>query len=836
MNTRFSLLFSLAMLLVSLPAMAQAEEASLIIFPEQLKLVTKHDRQELIVQQKIGDQLHGQVRDNITWTSSDSKIVQVDDGLLIPVANGKATITAEVNGKKVAAPVEVTGQEVESAYSFRNNVLPIFAKRDCNSGACHGALAGKGGFRLSLRGYDPESDFFNIVKQDKGRRIELAAPQYSLLLTKPTTAVPHKGGLRLPTESDDFQVVAKWVADGAAPPEPSDAMIERIEVYPAASIQKVGDEQAFVVTAFYSDGTMRDVTPWVKWSSTNDAVSQVSGDGLASVMGPGEGAIVAWYSSKLAIARTTVPYSGQASKEDLAKADNRKPRNFIDEQIDAQLKRLNLVASPNCTDAEFLRRAYLDTIGRIPNPDEARSFLADASKDKRDNLIEKLLASPEFVDYWSYKWSDVLMLNGTLLRPTALKTYYDWIHGHVEKNSPWDVMVREIVTSTGESTENGATNFFALNQSPEDISENASQAFMSLSIGCAKCHNHPLEKWTNDQYYGMANIFSRVKAKGWGGEGRNGNGARTLYVATSGELVQPRTGKPQLPTPLDGESMKFDDPSDRRVPFAKWLTSAENPYFAKAITNRVWANFFGVGLVEQVDDLRVSNPASNEALFDAAAKHLVDNKFDLKTLMRAILQSNAYQRSSKPLGGNEAESRFYSRYYPRRLMAEVLHDAVVQVTGVPSKFDTIAFPGADKQKTDFYPIGTKAIQLYDSAVENYFLSTFGRNPRNIVCECERSAEPTMVQVLHLSNGNTINDKLKSKDSQVETLLQLRHNGLSDQSLVDEIYLACFSRFPVAEKRNELVAFLPPIDSKDERATIEDLFWGLMSSREFLFNH
>ncbi|RCS53995.1 DUF1553 domain-containing protein [Bremerella cremea] len=813
-----------------------AEEGAITILPSQVELNAPYARQAFVVQRAMGDELGEQLREGVAWSSSNPEVVQVEDGMLVPVSNGTASVSAKWNESLATANVVVSGIDQPHHRSFRNDVLPIFAKRECNSGGCHGALAGKGGFRLSLRGYDPESDYFNLVKQDQGRRIELAAPERSLLLTKPSTVIPHKGGLKLPSESEDFQIVADWISRGAAPPEPSDAVVERIEVYPAASLQKVGAQQNFVVQAFYSDGTSRDVTRWTIWSSTNDAVSQVNGEGQATIMGPGEGAIVAWFASKLAIARTTVPYVNEATAKELAQADQRKPRNFIDEQIDTQLKRLNLIASPNCTDAEFLRRATLDTIGRLPTVEETRQFLADTSLDKRDQLIERLLASEEFVDYWTYKWSDVLMLNGTLLRPAPIKAYYEWIHGHVAQNTPWDVMVREIVTATGESTQNGATNFFALHQTPEEMTENASQSFMGLSIGCAKCHNHPLEKWTNDQYYAMANIFSRVKAKGWGGESRNGDGARTLYVTTSGELVQPRTGKPQPPTPLDGEAMAFDAPEDRRVQFAYWLTSPENPYFAKAITNRVWANFFGVGLVEQVDDLRISNPASNGTLFDAATQHVIDNKFDLKTLMRAILQSNAYQRTSKTLAGNQAENRFYSRYYPRRLMAEVLHDAVVQVTAVPTTFDTVAFPGNDKQKTDNYPIGTKAIQLYDSAVENYFLDAFGRNPRNIVCECERSAEPTMVQVLHISNGNTINEKLESPESRVETLLQLRHNGQSDEAIVDEIYLSCFSRYPTAEKRKELLQFLTPVGSADERASLEDLFWGLMSTREFLFNH
>jgi len=368
------------------------------------------------------------------------------------------------------------------------------------------------------------------------------------------------------------------------------------------------------------------------------------------------------------------------------------------------------------------------------------------------------------------------------------------------------------------------------------MTENVSQAFLGLSIGCARCHNHPLEKWTNDQYYGMASLFARVRAKGWGGEGRDGDGRRTLYVAEWGELVQPRTGKPQPPAPLDGQPLDCNDPTDRRVALANWLTSPQNPYFARAITNRVWAAFMGVGLVEKVDDMRVSNPPSNECLLAAAAAYLVQNKYDLQALMKAILQSNAYGRSSRPLAGNRGDRRFYSRYYPRRMMAEVLHDAIVQVSLIPTRFDSIAFPGADRQSTDFYPLGTRAIQLYDSAVENYFLQTFGRNPRRIVCECERSDEPTMVQVLHLSNGSTLNEKLHAPGSRVHRLRALRQQGMSDSGLIDEVYLVCLSRYPTAAERERLLALLPPPGRSDEQEVLEDLFWGVMSSREFLFNH
>jgi Protein of unknown function (DUF1553)/Protein of unknown function (DUF1549) len=831
---RLFVVSSIVVYWLALAAGAYAAEG-LVVFPAEFKLSSPESRQQLIVHEMERGEVGRQHSQGIEWSTSDPKIATVHDGIVTPVHDGRATITANVGVQKAAATVVVEGTSVPFAWRFREHVEPVLAKEGCNSGACHGALAGKGGFKLSLRGYDPATDYFNIVKQDRGRRVELADPGRSLVLAKPSGAIAHKGGVRFGTNSLEYRILSQWISGGTEPPSDADPRVEQLEILPDRSLQRVGDSQQILVRARYSGGRTEDVTRWVKWSSADESVCRVDEHGKTQVVGPGEGAVVAWYASKLAIARVTAPYQAQPTGAGET-IDRRKPRNFIDEQIDKQLARLNLVPSPACTDAEFVRRAYVDTIGCLPTIDEVRAFLADASPTRRDALVESLIKRPEFADYWTYKWSDLLMLNGTRLRPAALKTYYQWIHKQVADGVPWDQFVRAIVTATGESIENGPTNFYALSQSPEDMTENVCQAFLGLSIGCAKCHNHPLEKWTNDQYYGMASMFARVKAKGWGGEGRDGDGRRTLFVAEAGELVQPRTGKPQPPTPLDGRALDFDDPTDRRVTLARWLAGPDNPYFARSITNRIWASYFGVGVVEKVDDMRVSNPASNDALLGAAADFLVKQKLDLKALMRVILQSNAYQRSSRPLSGNHLDHRFYSRYYPRRMMAEVLHDAIVQVTGVPTKFDSIAFPGADLQKTEFYPLGTRAVQLYDAAVENYFLQTFGRNPRRIVCECERSDEPTMVQVLHLSNGTTLNDKLHAPGNRLEKLLKLRREGMSSAALVDEIYLACLSRYPTENERRPLLALLPPPGSPAEAEIVEDVFWGLMSSREFLFNH
>lgn len=807
---------------------AEAVE-QIILLPETLLLTGKEARHGVSVQKINNDgELSGPVTTQARITSSNLAVVKLEGQTVVPVGNGTAVITATFGKLKTSSKVSVTGIDKLHQWSFRNDVQPILTKAGCNSGPCHGALAGKGGFRLSLKAYDVLGDFHTIVKQSRGRRIELSDTGRSLFLIKPTGAVPHKGGVRFETTSLEYRILSEWIAQGAPAPAEADPVIERLEVLPARSILAKGQSQNLIVQAHYSDQSVRDVTQWTTFSSVNESVATVDARGTVKVTGFGEGAIVCNFSSKIAISKITSPYE---QKIDLAVYAKSPQNNFIDELVIKQLKRLNLPPSPQSNDADFIRRVYIDTIGTLPKPEEVEAFLAEKSSDKRNKLIDQLLARPEFIDFWTYKWSDLLLVNGALIRPQAVKAYHEWIHTHVKQNTPWDQIVRELITAQGSSIENGATNFYAIHQDPESMTENVSQAFLGLAIGCAKCHNHPLEKWTNNQYYAMANFFSRVRAKGWGGSQSAGDGIRTLFVATEGDLVQPLTGKPQPPTPLDGIPIDINAPEDRRIYLANWLTSKENQLFSRSITNRVWANFFGVGLVESVDDMRESNPASNEELLAAASDYLVQQQFDLKALMKVILQSAAYQRSSQPLPENKDEKRFYSRYYPRRMMAEVLLDGISQVTEVPDAFTQYFEPSP--QKTDFYPKGTRAIQLYDSSVISYFLKTFGRNERMITCECERTEEPTMVQVLHLSNGDTINDKLKAKESRVTKLLEAKK---SDKELIAAIYMLCLSRKPTEKEETQLTQLLSETPQTEKREAVEDLFWGILSSREFLFNH
>ncbi len=817
-----SRMFFAIVVLISHSSLANAD---LKILPREVSLYSTAARQRVLVERFQDGVASGQVTERVAFQSSDPKVVRVEDGTLVPVANGMAMVTATVDGQTAECRVVVSGQKEPHVWSFRNHVQSVLSKKGCNSGACHGAAAGKNGFKLSLRGYDPQFDFYSITRQSRGRRVVPKDPGRSLLLTKPTGAIPHKGGLRFREDSREYRVLSEWIAAGHPGPQPDDPRLDHLEILPKSAILKPEQNQQLVVLAHFSDHHVEDVTAWAKYTATNLTVAKVDEDGQVAVSGHGEGSVVAWYLAKNVVATVTSPYPNNVSPKDFAES----PRaNLVDERVLEKLEQLNLPPSPRSSDEEFIRRAFLDTIGVLPSAAETRKFLKDSSPDKRAKLIDELLERPEFVDYWTYKWSDLLLLSGERLRPKALDTFYSWIRGNVEQNTPWDEFVRQIVVAKGSTFENGAANFYSLHQDPLDMAENVSMAFLGMSIGCAKCHDHPLEKWTNDQYYGMANMFSRVRGKGWGGDYRNGDGNRTVFTVEEGELIQPRTGKPQPPRPLDAEPLPFDDTADRRVYVAEWLTSPENPYFTRAIVNRVWANYLGVGIVEAVDDLRLTNPPSNEALLAALSDYLIEHNYDLKSLMRLILNSETYQRASEPLKENRADERYYSRYYPKRLSAEVLLDAISQVTEAPTRFAG-------------YPDGTRALELRDANVASYFLQTFGRPDRLITCECERTSDPSMTQVLHILNGDTLNEKLsrqadkkaKTKDNRIGRLLKAK---TSEADMIEDIYLAAFSRFPTEEERNRLLKALESVPPAEQRAVIEDLYWSLLSSREFLFNH
>ena len=821
----------LAFFLGTLPTHSRATP-SLKVFPDKVQFSAPgqtHALLPILEENGVGISLPKESR----FESSHPDVVSVSaSGRLTSARPGHAEIRVRSGDSESVVQVSVGARTEPEPWDFRRHILPILSKANCNGGGCHGALAGKGGFRLSLSGYDPESDFLNITRDALGRRIEPSDPVHSLLLTKPTAATSHKGGRRLDPKSEDYRILAEWIAEGAAGPKSDNARLDHLEIFPKRWVLRKGDQLRFLVLAHYPDGRVEDVTRWAKFNATDETLLRLTdSNGNAEMIGHGEGAVTAWFSSRIVMARVLSPFP---KKESSPNPEVWREQTIIDQAVHAQLRQLQLEPSPSADDATFLRRAFIDTLGILPKSEEVRDFLQNSRPDKRDRLIEQLLKRPEFVDYWTYRWADLLLVSGEHLRPEAVKAYYLWIRSQVEASTPWDQMVRTLVTARGSSLDQGATNFFAVHQEPEAMAENVSQAFMGLSINCAKCHNHPLEKWTNDQYYSFANLFAQVRAKGWGGDARNGDGKRTLYTVATGELLQPRTGRPQPAAPLDAPPIQADNSgADRREILAQWLTSPSNPYFTRAIVNRVWAAFFGIGIVNPVDDLRASNPATNEPLMEALCRFLIENHYDLKALMRLILKSSAYQRASDPSESNRNDSRYFARYYPRRLMAEVLSDAIASVTGVPESFTETLNADGSTEKTSFYPKGFRALQTYDSAVKSYFLKTFGRNQRAITCDCERSNQPSIVQALHLSNGDTLNGKLAAKESFLSSLLE---TPTTDKQAIETAFLRCLNRFPKPKETEAYLRLLTGTPPQERRAALEDLFWSLLTSREFLFQH
>jgi hypothetical protein len=710
--------------------------------------------------------------------------------------------------------------------SFRNHVIPILTRIGCNSGACHGALAGKGGFKLSLRGYAPEEDYFVLTRQAGARRVNRAEPSKSLILLKPTTVLPHGGGLKLEVDSPEFRVLADWIANGAPGPSPNDPRVERIEVSPTKRVLKPNDTLQVEVKAFYSDGSSADVTRWAKFASSEDLVAGVDESGLVKVMGHGEAAISALFSNHVAQARIVSPYAEPVDPKLFAGS----PRhNVIDEHVLKKLETLRIPPSPQCTDREFVRRAFLDAAGILPTPEEQAAFLKDTRPDKRARLIDALLERPELVDYWTYRWSDVLLISSRRLAQPAMRSFYQFVRQSVADNKPWDRFAREIVTAQGSNLHNGAANYFVLHKDISDLTESTSVTFLGMSITCCRCHNHPLEKWTQDQYWSFANLFSRVGIK-------NGDRGGEFLVQSlpEGDVLHPKRGEAMPATPLDAKPATPG--TDRREHFAAWLTAPDNPYFAKAVVNRVWRNYMGRGLVEAEDDLRQTNPPSNAELFDALAKDFIAKGYDVKHLMRSIMNSAAYQRSSVALEGNKADDRYYSRYLIRRLPAEVVLDTYSYVTGVPTAFTKVSVgqSGGDAPTGD-YPLGTRALQLPDTQLVSQFLDAFGRPERGQTCSCERQSESSVTQALHLNNGKTLNDKLRDSKSRVEDWMKEK---IGDEEAVRRVFELALCRPPRADEQADLLKIMneaarDPQNSR--REILEDVFWSVLTGREFLFN-
>jgi hypothetical protein len=733
------------------------------------------------------------------------------DGIVTPHADGTATIEARALGGMARAQVTVDRYAQPRAISFRNQIVPIFSRYGCNSGGCHGKATGQNGFKLSLLGFDPQFDYGALVKEARGRRVFPAAPEQSLLLLKASASVPHGGGLRIKRDSAEYSLLRRWIEQGALPGSADDPQLVSIKVWPQSAVMARHAQQRVIVTAEYSDGHKRDVTHEAQFKSNAPQVAGVDDEGAVTTDdGTGDTAVMARYLGHVDVCRIMVP---------LASAGGRRPKlppgNYVDRLVEAKWKQLKLAPSPLCDDATFLRRLFLDTIGTLPTPEEVREFLADTNPQKRAAWIDRVLARNEYADFWTAKWGELLRNKRRTGREAQRGTYafHAWIRNAFASNMPYDRFVRGIVAAQGTVDQHPPVIWYREVRNLVHQTNDTAQLFLGTRINCAQCHHHPYEKWSQDDYYQFQAFFARLGRK-------SGESAAepAIYVRPDGEVFQPVTRQLMQPRGLDGPPVVVGDDEDRRQKLVDWMAEPSNPMFAAAICNRYWAHFLGRGLVEPLDDMRVTNPPSNPPLVAALAEDLVKHHFDLKHLVRTILNSTTYQLASDPTPDNIDDEQNYARAYPRRVMAEVILDAVSQVTGTVENFGGL-------------PKGTRAIQLPDESIGSYFLDVFGRPQRETACECERPREANLAQALHMLNSVELQSKVSDGNGRIAQLV--KDKKPSDE-VIDELYLAALSRYPRGDERRTVLAYVAA--QSNPRLAWEDLVWAMVNTKEFLFNH
>jgi len=809
--------------LMTLPA-ATANAADFRITPDKVTLKGNFSQTQLLSTALDGQvQITDRAEDlttKATYQTSDPKVATIGSGgRVLAVGNGQATITVTSAGIAKQIPVEVTDVLPEAKITFLDHVAPILSKAGCNMGACHASQHGKGGFILSVFGYDPDADQRAIVRDRQGRRVNMVDPAQSLLLLKPTMTVGHGGGRRMEAGSIDHQILVAWLAGGAPAPQSNSPKLKSLAVTPNRRLAEPGAKQQLRVVATYVDGQTRDVTPWAKFDSMDESVFTVSPQGLVNVIGKGQAPVMVRFEGQADICMVVSPY---APAVDLAGWQD---RNYIDTHAAAKFRELGIPPSPVCDDATFVRRAFLDVTGSLPTADEATSFIDSTDSDKRKRLLDRLLGltgdpvqdiyNDRYAAFWTLRWADLIRNDSQELNPQGMWALHNWLLGSFRTNKPVDQLVRELVTAQGSVFSNGPANYYRIARNAPDLAEATAQTFLGIRIMCAKCHHHPFEKYAQSDYYGFAAFFSRVNTKSSQEFGLFG-AEQVVLVRSSGEVTHPKTGQRMPPTPLDGEPV--DDPLDRRIPLANWLTSKDNKYFAENIVNRYIRFLLGRGLVEPVDDMRGTNPPTNVELMTALAKSFRDSNFNLKLLLRDILNSRLYQLDSQPTAANAADGKFYSHFIVKRLPAESLLDAVDTVTGSQTKYPNL-------------PLGTRAIELPDAQYPNVFLNTFGKPKRASVCECERSPDPNLAQALHVTNGEIVQTKLADGNGRIAKLIAAKK---SHEEILTELYLTAWSRRPTDAEIQATRSFLPQAASPQE--AYQDLLWALINSKQFLFVH
>lgn len=853
----------------------------LLVQPPSLELRGAGAEHGLVVSARAEDgRLVDVTRQALFTSRQPDRLLVSSNGTCRAVADGSAEILIQFGRWSQVVTAAVVGTAQPRPVSFRQDIEPVLTRAGCNAGPCHGKLAGQNGFKLSLRGYAPELDHAWLTSDVAGRRVNPAAPDDSLLVLKALGAVPHEGRARFPEGSNYHQTLVSWIAARCPGPDTNETDLARLEILPGDRILLPGENQTLLVRGHYRDGQVRDVTWLAQFFSNDENTATVTPDGQIHALRPGETSIRAHFQGLVEVLTVTIPSTNRVPRRAFVKSGHP-----IDTAVFEKLKLLGLPPSGDCGDATFLRRVSLDLTGTLPTREQIRQFEADRRKDKRARLVEALLSSPEFVDYWALQLADLLQnrreRDHDVRGAKGVRAFHAWLRGEVAANRPWDQLARSILTAQGSVADHPELGWFVYNVGEKsrieesDTPDAAAQAFLGTRIGCARCHNHPLEKYTQDDFYHFAAFFSKVQMK----RTEPDKGATTLKVGTREEeeqhkrleeaekgftdatnalaqagastatdplrrkvaeqqkrldearlqmqkvaarmptVTQPRTKQAMAPQSLDRRQPPLAPGDDPRARLAEWMTEPGNPQFSGAMVNRLWKHFMGTGLVEPVDDLRASNPPSNPALWRRLNAEFVAHGYDLRQLMRFIVTSGAYQLSSATRPGNETDRCFYSHYQARRLPAEVLLDGIAQATGVPDEFKG-------------YPVGTRAVQLPEPGVSSYFLTLFGRSDRVTACACERNGEVTLPQLLHLQNGDATTKKLQSPDSRLAALLQAKPKD--DAGVIDELYLATLCRRPTAAERTAVRQVLGKPDKRED--ALRDLFWALLNSKEFAFNH
>jgi hypothetical protein len=746
------------------------------------------------------------VTDSAEYAIADTSVVHGDGSLIVGVKDGITYLTVRVADQVAEVPVVVSGFENYPPVHFANDIVPLLSKLGCNSGGCHGKATGQNGFKLSVFGFDPAADYNALVREARGRRVFPASPERSLVLLKASAQLPHGGGGRIERSSREHELLLQWIKQGMPVGAANAPQLVSLKVSPDARVVGFESRQQILATAKYSDGSLRDVTAAALYVTNAPLVAEVSPTGQVTVgRVPGEAAITVNYMGQVAAVRMLVPRPTAPQPYPSVVTHNR-----IDELVAAKLRDMGIIPAELADDATFLRRVHLDTLGTLPTAKEARDFLADGSASKRENLIPRVLAREEYADFWALKWADVLLVDRKALGDRGAFELHRWLKQQLATNRPYDAWVRELLTASGNSGQHGPVNLYRALKTPEELARAVSQAFLGIRLECAQCHHHPFERWSQDDFYGLAGFFNGLERKPLEA------GRELVYHAGWRETKVPVFNRIVATHVLDGPPLELTS-GDPRERLAQWMTEPQNPWFARLLANRLWKQFFSRGLVEPEDDLRSTNPATNEPLLAYLTHEVVASGFDVKAVTRQILASRTYQLASVANATNRDDEQNFSRYYVKRLPAEVLLDAVSQVTGVAEPFAG-------------FPPGTRAIELWDNRMPSYFLEIFGRPARTSPCECGRSSEPTMSQALHLMNAPEVERKISDSAGHVARLVQRR---ASPSEITEELCLAALARPPSAKERklaDELFAASSP------QQAAEDFLWTLLNSYDFLFVH